>query len=63
VSNDEAKLAVLGACDARTVFGDKFPKSREVKGFGRQELLYDFLIFCSVAHISSILIMEQKIRK
>src|ERR1700737_986315 len=39
VSNDEAKLAVLGACDARTVFGDKSTKSREVEGFGRQELI------------------------
>ena len=44
VSNDEAELAVLGTCDARTVFGDKFSKGREVKSFGRQELTYEFLI-------------------
>jgi hypothetical protein len=45
VSNDEAELAVRGTCDARTVFGDKFSKGREVKSLGRQELTYDFLIF------------------
>jgi hypothetical protein len=54
VSNDEAKLAVLGACDARAVLGDKFPKSREVEDFGRQELFYDFFVPCPVAHIASL---------
>jgi hypothetical protein len=53
VSNDKAKLAVLGARDARTIFGDKFSKSREVENFGRQELIDYFLIFRAVAHISS----------
>jgi hypothetical protein len=46
VSDDEAKLAIGGGRDARTIFGDKFSKSREIEGFGRQEFLYDFLIFC-----------------
>src|SRR5579862_4296662 len=52
-TNDHTKLAVLGACDARTVFGHKFPKSCEVKGLRSQELLNNFLISICVAHISS----------
>jgi hypothetical protein len=51
VSYDEAKLAVGGARNARTIFGDKFSKSCEIKDLGRQEFFYDFLIF-SAGHLN-----------
>jgi hypothetical protein len=47
VSYDEAKLAIGGTRDARTIFGNKFSKSREIEDLGRQEFFYDFLIFCA----------------
>jgi hypothetical protein len=51
-SNDEAKLAVFGAREARSVFGNKFPECHEVEGLGGQELIYNFFVSFFVAHNS-----------
>jgi hypothetical protein len=53
IADDEAKFTGLRACDALTVFGDKFPESGEVEDFGRQKLSHHLFLFRSVAHVIS----------